>query len=85
MRVTYAIQNVARTKPHYLALETKIAKKLPQDEYYFEYFGPDLKLPFSSPNMTNQKHQTTWWNQVSTKQYFLQLTLSNETDKPEPK
>ena len=45
----YAIQNVARS------YETKSANKLPQDEYYFEYFGPDLKLHVSSPNITNQK------------------------------
>ena len=51
----YAIQNVAGTYETALVLETKIANKLPQDEYYFEYFGPDLKLHVSSTNITNQK------------------------------
>ena len=53
----YAIQNVARTYETALFSigNQNCANRLPQDEYYFEYFGPDLKLHVSSPNMTNQK------------------------------
>ena len=53
------VQSVARTYETAIVLETKIANKLPQDEHYFEFIGPDLKLHVSSPNLTNQKHQTT--------------------------